>query len=238
MVSETTDAQRSTGSSHPHLDLRTLADTEVAERIPLEDRVPHGTTYEAIAAAAAAHPERTAIRWLPLGYPSDQDTMITYEAFITGIHQTANLFWDLGVRRDDVVAYLLPNLPETHIVLAAAQSVGVVFPLNPLLGVEQLTTMASVTGVRLIVAARGGAFDAYAGKAGRIAAAIEDVRVVYVDTEGARPDGLHAQIARYRGDALDFEYDATPRLFSACMHTGGTTGVPKIMRGPSAGALG
>jgi acyl-coenzyme A synthetase/AMP-(fatty) acid ligase len=41
----------------------------------------------------------------------------TYAQLFADFTRAANMFRRLGVQRDDVVAYILPNLPETHIAL-------------------------------------------------------------------------------------------------------------------------
>ncbi|NJO56734.1 MAG: AMP-binding protein [Rhodospirillales bacterium] len=73
-------------------------------------------------------------------------------------------------------------------------------------------------------------FDALEQKALAIAKTVPGLDVVCVDTEGQRPDGFLAAIAAHPADRLTFTYDAGPQDHAAYMHTGGTTGAPKIAR--------
>ena len=56
-----------------------------------------------------------------------------YESFFARITATANFFHSLGVGKDDVVAFVLPNLPETHLTIWGGEAAGIVFAINPLL---------------------------------------------------------------------------------------------------------
>ncbi|MEQ9586761.1 MAG: acyl-CoA synthetase [Parvibaculaceae bacterium] len=212
------------------LNVRTLDDVERIEATPLEERVKHHTTYEAIAAVADSQPDHPAIFWLPTGAPSPTDRIITYGELIGGIRQMANLLRAHGIGRSDVVAYLLPSLPETHIVLAGTQAAAIVLPLNPLLDREHLAGMLKLAGAKLLVAARGGDFAAYEQKAREIAAAIPTLSLLFVDTAEQKPDGLAALLSDQPSDRLAFDYDARPSDYATYMHTGGTTGLPKIAR--------
>lgn len=212
------------------LDLRSLADVEQTEAIPLEERTPHRTTYDAIAAVAEAQPGRPAIHWLPSGAPSPGDRVVSYGELIARIRQMANLVRSRSLGREDVVAYLLPNLPETYFVLGGAQTAAIAMPLNPLLDRDHLAAMLRLAGVKLLIAARGGAFEAYEQKAREIAAVVPGLDLIFVDTIEARPDGLLALLDAQPADQLAFAYDARPEHYATYMHTGGTTGSPKIAR--------
>jgi fatty-acyl-CoA synthase len=184
------------------LDVRTPADLERVEATPLEERVPCRTTYELIAAVADAQPERPAIHWLPAGAPSSADRVVSYGEFICSVMQMANFIRMRGLTCTSVLAYLLPNLPETHYVLAGTQAAAIVMPLNPLLDSEHLATMLALAGAKMLVAARGRAFGALEQKARAIARALPGLEIVFVDTEDVRPDGLLAKLDEQPSERL------------------------------------
>jgi fatty-acyl-CoA synthase len=212
------------------LDIADQPDVDRIERIPLEQRMPHATTYELISAVADIQPDHAAIHWMPAGAPSAGDRTYTYRDLITRIRQVANLVRRRGLTRTDVVAYLLPNLPETHFMLAGVQAACIVLPLNPMLESKHLAAMLTATGARMLVTARGGEFDSFEHKARAIAQSVPGLDVVCVDSGEPRPDGLIALLDHIPGDRLEFTYDAAPTDYSSYIHTGGTTGVPKIAR--------
>lgn len=221
---------QSAASLIEYLDVRSLADVQRIEQIPLEQRVPYRTTYELLASVATRQPERPAIHWLPTGVPSAADRVVTYGELFARVTQMGNLVRANGLQRDDVVAYLLPNLPETHFVIAGVQAAAIVLPLNPLLDASHIVAMLELAGATLLVTARGGAYAAFEQKARAIAKAIPGLTLLFVDTDAPRDDGLLAQLDRQPADSLSFAGDATPSSFATYMHTGGTTGAPKMAR--------
>ncbi|MTD53085.1 acyl-CoA synthetase [Amycolatopsis pithecellobii] len=214
----------------PYLPVTSQSDIEEIERVPLEARMPGATTYELLSRVAEAQPGNVAIHWLPTGVPSPADRAFTYGELLHRVRQTANFLRRQGNDRHDVVAYLLPNLPETHFVLAGAQAACIVMPLNPLLEPGHLAAMVRAAGVRLLITARGGEFDFLRQKAGLVARAAPGLRVICVDTQDPHPDGFLRRLDACPGDRLEFGYDAQPGDCSSLLHTGGTTGTPKIAR--------
>ena len=57
----------------------------------------------------------------------------TYAELLAEITRAANAFHALGVSADHPVAFVLPNLPETHFTIWGGEAAGVVFAINPLL---------------------------------------------------------------------------------------------------------
>jgi fatty-acyl-CoA synthase len=51
------------------------------------------------------------------------------------------MFRRLGVGRRDVVAYVLPNLPETHLAIWGGEAAGIVFAISPLLEAQQIAEL-------------------------------------------------------------------------------------------------
>ena len=61
------------------------------------------------------------------------------------------MFRRLGVQRNSVVAYILPNLPETHWTIWGAETAGIVMALNPLLEPTTLLDLMLAANVQWIV---------------------------------------------------------------------------------------
>jgi acyl-CoA synthetase (AMP-forming)/AMP-acid ligase II len=75
----------------------------------------------------------------------------SHHAWMAKVTQAANMLRRLGVQRDSVVAYVLPNLPETHWTIWGAETAGVVMALNPLLEPTTLLDLMLAANVQLIV---------------------------------------------------------------------------------------
>ena len=111
--------------------LRTIQDLEAIKHLPRASRLTVRSTYELIREAATQDPERTAIALLAGSKRSDRPVRLSYRALLNTVHQTANLLADLSIEPTDVIALLLPQLLETHLVLWGGQAAGIVCPISP-----------------------------------------------------------------------------------------------------------
>ncbi|HEX4714685.1 MAG TPA: AMP-binding protein [Ktedonobacteraceae bacterium] len=131
---------------------QTIQEIEAIERIPLAERLGARSTYDLIRAMAARDPERLAIA-LPAGVVrSDRPTHLSAGALLKGVHQTANLLADLGVEATDVIAELLPNLWEAHLLFWGGQAAGIVCPIPLHVPVEQAIELLQAAQARVLVA--------------------------------------------------------------------------------------
>lgn len=112
--------------------IATIRDVEVAEAQGLPADLPN-STYELIKRGAALNPNAPALSFFLTTDEHRKPETWTYRELIARITQTANFFDDIGVKKDTVIAFVLPNLPETHFVIWGGQAAGIVAALNPLL---------------------------------------------------------------------------------------------------------
>ena len=108
--------------------IRTLADIEEIERVPLAQRQLPQSTYAMIRQSALTFPDRSALIFFPDGEHYQASLQVTYRQLLGRIHQVANMLSDLGIGPTDVVSLLLSNLPQTHFALWGAEAVGIVNP--------------------------------------------------------------------------------------------------------------
>ena len=90
------------------------------------------STYEMIRRGAAINPSAPALSFFLRAADHRKAQTWTYHELVRDITRTANLLTRLGIRRDEVVAYVLPNLPETHFVIWGGEAAGTVCAINPL----------------------------------------------------------------------------------------------------------
>src|ERR1700760_2159345 len=74
-------------------------------------------TYEMICRGAATNPLAPALSFFATADDYRNAERWTYSELVHDVTRTANMLARLGVQRDSVVAYVLPNLPETHFVI-------------------------------------------------------------------------------------------------------------------------
>ena len=105
-------------------------DLEEIERVPIQDRLPYSNTFDLLKYGVSINPDAKAISFISSGDNFHEPRSVTYGALLKRVIQTANLFHDLGLRKDDVISVLLPNLLEIQYIMWGGQAAGIVNPIN------------------------------------------------------------------------------------------------------------
>ena len=121
--------------------------------LAIERRQPSlpNSTYEMIRAAASAHARAPALSFFLRVQDHTRPTTWTYESLFARITATANFFHSLGVGKDDVIAFVLPNLPETHLTIWGGEAAGIVFAINPLLEAAAIGELLKAGEAKVLV---------------------------------------------------------------------------------------
>src|SRR5689334_14563110 len=206
------------------------------------------STYQLLLDAARAWPDGLATQWIP--EPADHIRCLnwTYAELAGLVTRIANALTSLGVRRGDAVTLAGVNTSMLYAATLAAQAVGIAAPVNPALSGERIAELIRRTGSRILVAA-GPEVDPQlwarllgvarqAGMTAVLALRRDDAHGVppALGTVGAgRPDGHPLTVAyldeMIAGQPVDHLVGADlPGAddLAAFVHTGGTTGAPKV----------
>jgi fatty-acyl-CoA synthase len=213
------------------------------------------STYEMICRGAAINPSAPALSFF-FGADAYRDTECwTYGELVRDVTRTANLLNRLGSGSSSVVAYVLPNLPETHFVIWGGQAAGIVCAISPLLEGEAIAELLNASGASVLVTlAPSSGLDLWQ----KVQAVLHKIpslqHLVLVNMANRMPgprrfaDRLppdigtlrravpaHIQlhdfgtaIARETGTRLDSTRRFNAGDLSSYFCTGGTTGLPKI----------
>lgn len=220
----------STYSSYP---LRTLQDIRRFEsEATLEQRCGARSVYDLFVAAAAGHGERTALTMILTGAEDETARRMTHRELLAALTRSANFFVALAGPRPGV-AYLLPNLIETHLTLWGAETAGYAVPINFLLQPEHIAELVQASGAKILVAlGPHPALDIWA-KAQQVKRLLPDLMLVQVSPPAVpvadNALSFAAGLAQQSDATLQFGAAGRDDEIAAYFHTGGTTGLPKLV---------
>ncbi|HVW52157.1 MAG TPA: acyl-CoA synthetase [Trinickia sp.] len=109
------------------------------------------STYEMICRGAAIDPSAPALSFFMTADSHRNAECWTYGELVRDITRTANAFSRLGATSQSVIAYVLPNLPETHFVIWGGQAAGITCAVNPLLEGEAIADLLNASGATILV---------------------------------------------------------------------------------------
>ena len=206
-------------------------ESEIAEfeRTPFESRFSARSVHAALAATARRHPDKIAIRFLPNGLSTDAPQTMTFLELFRQTTSLANLFRSLAGGANGPIAIVLPNVPEFHAIVWAAATAGIAFPINCYLEAESIASLVKAAGARVVVSP-GEDRDPEIWRRAIQAADIlgKDVSHLVLSDDASVSGNLDVLSRAHSGAELDFAPDEDFERIAAYVHTGGTTGTPKI----------
>lgn len=202
--------------------------------------------------AQSAHASDKALSFFLRAKDFKQPARWTYRELLALVTQTANMFRRIGLQRGDVVAFVLPNLPETHLTIWGGETAGTVFAINPLLDAAMMLELMNAAKPKFVVTlAPTPGTDLWQkvssvlphvasvvsvltvsplrylrGPAGLVLRSLSRIRTPR--RVGRTPVvDFHRALSRVPGDKLEFDAPSGGDVASYFC-TGGTTGMPKI----------
>ncbi len=225
-----------------------LKDLEVLERTPFEQLNLPASTYALLEASKQQFGDRAALRFLLEGKPEESGVCYSYNELFAKVTQTANALNQLGITKDDTVAMLLPNLPQSHFTIWGAEAAGIFNPINPLLEVEHIASILNETQCSVLVTLAPMMGTELWDKAQAVKAEVPSLtHIIAVDLANFLPEELRQLVTadrmEYLSDSvLDFDNFIDSQNadtldngriiqgsdIASYFHTGGTTGTPKL----------
>jgi fatty-acyl-CoA synthase len=213
------------------------------------------STYQLLLDAAGTWPDGTATQWIR--DPADHTRCLawTYAELAGTVTRIANALTALGVRRQDAITLASVNTSMLYAATLAAQAVGIAAPVNPALSGERIAELIRRTGSRVLVAAGPELDPQLWARLLEVARQLGMTAVLALRPDGAHgdppalgqaggapadgtpdtPDGRGPVVA-YLDDVIAGQPSGhlagadRPQAddLAAFVHTGGTTGAPKI----------
>ena len=213
--------------------IRTKADLERFEtEMTLAQRLPERSVLDVFVASAEQNPDGTAITMLMTGAVDEQPRRVNYTQLLGMVRRAANMFSDLGGPAPGV-AFMLPSLVETHVTLWGAETAGFAVPINFLLQPDSIAELLKASGAKIFVALGPHPQLDIWEKALQLRDQIPDLVLMRVAPPGtAAEDGVvdfASALMAQPDDHLIFGEARGGDDLAAYFHTGGTTGVPKLV---------
>jgi fatty-acyl-CoA synthase len=202
------------------------------------------STYQLLMDAARTWPDSVATQWIP--DPGDYARCVawTYADLAGTVTQIANALIALGVRRTDAVTLSAPNTSMLYATTLAAQAAGIAAPVNPTLSDDHLAGLIRQAQSRVVVTAGPELNEQLWRRMLAVARRAGVSAVLALRPDGARGDPPVLPTDGLAGPDLTVAYLdeiiagqqsghlagdlPQPGDLAAFVHTGGTTGAPKI----------
>jgi long-chain acyl-CoA synthetase len=115
------------------------------EGIPHDIEIPHTTIHETLTETATKYPDHPAYHF--------QGKTLSFQDIERASNQLANGLIQLGVKKGDRVAFMLPNIPQAPLALFGILKTGaIVTPINPLFKQHELHHQLDSAGVKHLIA--------------------------------------------------------------------------------------
>jgi fatty-acyl-CoA synthase len=205
---------------------------------------PPASTYQLLLDAARTWPDSIATQWIPDPSAYTDGLAWTYADLAGMVTQIANALTALGVRRPDAVTLSAPNTSMLYAATLAAQAVGIAAPVNPALSDEHLTALIRRAGSRVVVTAGPELNEQLWQRMLQVGSSAGVTAVLAIRPDGAHGDPPALATGAPAGPGLRVAYlddviagqpsdglasaPPGPQDLAAFVHTGGTTGAPKI----------
>ena len=133
------------------MSVRDLSDVAAIEAVPLSERALPESSYAALLGSASRTPDAKALSFFLSVDRLDDVHVWTYAELAIDITRAANVFASLGVATDRPVAFVLPNLPETHFTIWGGEAAGAVLAINPVLDPKLIVNLLQSARASVLV---------------------------------------------------------------------------------------
>jgi len=212
----------------------TIADIERIEAVPFEERLGISDFYLRTQIALGAHdPSTSAIRFLADAQAEPEDT--SFATLRDQVDRVAALLRAHGIGRDDVVAIILPTMPAAYWAILGAMAVAIPFPINWMLEAEPLLSLIVDSRAKVVITLGPTPNFKIWESVNAIRDRLANLPIWSVQGPGGAkgPEDLEELLRRVVPAPTVHEHRAAPQApdnIAAYLHSGGTTGVPKIVR--------
>ncbi len=214
---------------HP---IKTIQDVRLIEKNGASAWMPHANLWDALSASASQHGESLALAEVDLSQSSRRGASWTYAELIRHVAEAAEFFSVLVRPETPRVALLAPPTSKAWITLLASECSGVAIPINHALSIEHLTGLLQASKANVV------AYHLDDSPHGVTENVLSQLRQTCPSIKAWVAIGRHVCTGDKPLPDLGESPASTPRLPTvdsvnstvALYHTGGTTGLPKLVQ--------
>lgn len=211
-------------------------------------------SYAMLKAGAAIAPDAPALSFFLRVEDHVRPFQWTHSELMHDINRVANTFRRCGLQRGDVIAMLLPNVPEAQLTIWGGEASSIVMPINPLLEPAMIANLLQAAQVKALVTLAPTPDTDIWQKACQVMERVSSLQMVFTVSPMKYYRGIlgralaihsrlktpmqvnaipvfdfHAEMEAASGESLVFE---PPNRYDIASYfcTGGTTGLPKIAK--------
>ncbi|MBC7579088.1 MAG: AMP-binding protein [Tardiphaga sp.] len=214
--------------------LRTAADVIAIERVPLEQRITQWDFALSLLDGCRIDPHRAALQITHNGQIDGPLITWSFQDLEHRALQIANLLRAGGLGKDDVVAIVSPTVPALFPLLIGGLLAVRPFPINWMLNAQALRDLIESAGAKAVVAlGPTPGFSIWENVSAALAGMTAPPQLfsLHDPFAPAHANDLIEAAAAHPHDRLAFPRQTAERDSVACyVHSGGTTGHPKIVR--------
>jgi fatty-acyl-CoA synthase len=213
--------------------LRTLADVEEIEKTPIEQRITRWDFAQNLIDGCRLNPQRPALWVTHQGQVDGPLITWTFADLDRHATQIANWLRHQGIEAHDAVAIVSPTVPGLFATLIGTMLAARPFPINWMLEAEPLRDLLRQSQAKAVVTLGPTAGFAIWDKVSAAVAGLSEPVPIYTlhDPFGTPHPNDLLDLAAQQPAQLMFARPEAKRHEVACyVHSGGTTGHPKIVR--------
>jgi fatty-acyl-CoA synthase len=200
---------------------------EIEKQAPLS-LFPASNIYDCIVSAANASPQKEAIILLDSA-DTERHSSLTYAQLHDQIAKASSLFVEAVDGRIPIVTVIAPLHPEVLIATWAAETVGIVNPINPFLDLAATTTLMTSAESNVLVIGTSAFGSGIWDRLEELRKSVPTLRKIFVVGEANQPESLASAIAAQPAEKFAGLRRRAGDEPSTYMPTGGTTSTPKIV---------
>ena len=114
--------------------------------------VPEGSIYENVKKNNSKRLDKVALELRSSANNYDKGIEITYGTYFNRIDKIAKSYHEMGLKPDELLVTILPNVPESRMLIYGLNAIGVtVYPVSPMISSSQLDSIINENDVKNVV---------------------------------------------------------------------------------------